>query len=321
MKKRLRNLLYFSSTEQRGILLLCLLILLILCAPPVYRHCSALLADRQELPQNDSLQMEYQAFKASLQAKAYPGRKREEHARPLTPFVFDPNTADSADLCRMGLSDRIVRNVMRYRRKGGRFRQPSDFRKIYGLTDEQYTALAPYIRIVSPSADAGQPSPDQPVPPLRHPAPVVLFRPDRTTDSLQRIPKYPAGTVIELNRADTTELKRIPGIGSGIARLITAYRQRLGGFHHIEQLKDINLDFEQLRPWFRIDTTAIRRLHLNRADIEQLRHHPYLNFYQAKAIVEWRKKHGRLHSLKPFLLYEEFTEDDFKRLQPYVCFD
>lgn len=66
-----------------------------------------------------------------------------------------------------------------------------------------------------------------------------------------------SGTLVDLNRADTTELKKIPGIGSGIARLIIGYRQRLGGFYNITQLQEIHLDTTQLQSWFSIDTRAI----------------------------------------------------------------
>ena len=52
-----------------------------------------------------------------------------------------------------------------------------------------------------------------------------------------------------------------------------------------------------------------------------MRSHPYINFYQAKAIVEYRKKKGSLTSLKPFSLYEEFTETDLERIGHYVCFE
>ena len=72
--------------------------------------------------------------------------------------------------------------------------------------------------------------------------------------------KYKTGTILDLNRADTTELKKVPGIGSGIARLIVGYRQRLGGFYQIEQLKDINLDTQQLQAWFSIDLTNVHRI-------------------------------------------------------------
>lgn len=133
--------------------------------------------------------------------------------------------------------------------------------------------------------------------------------------------KYPSGTLVDLNRADTTELKKIPGIGSGIARLIIGYRQRLGGFYNITQLQEIHLDTSQLQSWFSIDTRAIHLINLNRSSIERLRHHPYINFYQAKAFVEYRKKKGDLHSLKPFALYEEFSDTDLEKISHYVCFE
>lgn len=133
--------------------------------------------------------------------------------------------------------------------------------------------------------------------------------------------KYAPGTTVDLNRADTTELKKIPGIGSGIARLISNYRRQLGGFYRVEQLGEIGLDHHQLAAWFRIDTTALQRLDVNHTSIEQLRRHPYLNFYQAKAIVEYRRKHGPLKSLKPLALYEEFTPDDLERLSHYLSFE
>ena len=60
-----------------------------------------------------------------------------------------------------------------------------------------------------------------------------------TTGVFQKQEKYPEGTIVELNGADTTTLKKIPGIGSSFARRITKYRELLGGFHHIEQLAEV----------------------------------------------------------------------------------
>lgn len=317
MKNTFRNFLYFSREERRGILLLCVLIVASLCVIPVYRQHRLSIGrpEAEDTTRQAALRQEYAAFTDSLRSHRKPWKPRNNTHKQtsaytpptLTPFPFDPNTADSALLSQLGLPGWMARNVVRYREKGGRFRQVEDFRKIYGLTDEQYQTLLPYIQIT--------PQPDT----IRQPPRVWLAQTE--SDSTARPFKYPAGTVIELNSADTTELKKIPGIGSGIARLIVGYRERLGGFHHIGQLQEINLNSELLGAWFRIDTTTIRRLNLNRAGIERLRDHPYLNFYQARAIVEWRRKNGRLRNLKPFLLYEEFTKEDFRRLAPYVCFE
>ena len=318
MKNVLKKFFYFTRTERRGILLLCTLILLVYGGAQVYRHWQekASRPSAEERAEQLRMQQEYEDFLATIQEEEEKGRARHRYPedtgfRPgkpaVTPFPFDPNRADSLTLRRLGLPGWMARNIVRYRERGGCFRHPEDFRKIYGLTDEQYAALEPYIRI-APQDTA-------------RPAPPRLYTAQTERDTLARPYKYPAGTVIELNRTDTTELKKIPGIGSGIARLITGYRQRLGGFYALEQLREIDLDPEPLRPWLRIDTTAIRRLNLNRVSVDRLRRHPYFNFYQARAIVEWRKKHGPLRNLKVFALYEEFTEADFERMRHYVCFE
>lgn len=318
MKHTLRNLLYFTRTERRGILLLCVLILLgaggtQLC---LYLRDEASHPATEERTGQARMQQEYADFLASVQEEEQPGQTRHRHPQEpddspgkpaLTPFPFDPNTADSLALCRLGLPGWMARNIVRYRERGGRFRRPEDFRKIYGLTDEQYQLLHPYIRIARrDTARAAIPR---------------IYAPQAGRDTLPRVDKYPAGTVVDLNRADTTELKKIPGIGSGIARLISNYRRQLGGFYRVEQLGEIGLDHRQLAAWFRIDTTALQRLDVNRTGIERLRRHPYLNFYQAKAIVEYRRKHGPLKSLKPLALYEEFTPDDLERLSHYLSFE
>lgn len=320
MKNVLKDFLYFSREERRGILLLCALILLTVGLLHFYQHYREgnARATTQEKEEQIRMQQEYDSFMASVHEKEeywekqryrrpdYPQDKGLIRSPKLQPFPFDPNQADSTDFCRMGLPGWMARNIVRYREKGGHFRRPEDFRKIYGLTDEQYIILQPYIHI--PPEDTAHTAPQ-------------LFLPSPERDTVAHPYKYPAGTLVDLNRADTTELKKIPGIGSGIARLIAGYRQRLGGFYDIEQLRDIHLNPELLRSWFHIDTTLIRRINLNRVGVERLRRHPYFNFYQAKAIVEWRKKNGPLRNLKPFALYEEFSKTDFERQRHYVCFE
>lgn len=309
MQNPLKDFLYFSRGERRGILVLISGIIIVLLSGyfyTFYRERQGV--SEKEIRQQTAALKEYDAFIASIREKEnerkqnfprYP--KKQSPSIVLTPF--NPNTADSIAFRKLGLPGWMAKNILHYRSKGGKFRKAEDFRKVYGLTTEQYDMLSPYIYIA-------------PADTARTMASLIL--PHGKADSVY---KYPAGTIIELNSADTTELKKIPGIGSGIARLIVNYRQRLGGFYKIEQLKDIHLDYKQLQSWFNIQPGGIRPLNLNRTGIDRLRNHPYFNFYQAKAIVEYRKKKGVLNSLKPFALYEEFTEADLERISHYVCFE
>ncbi|MDR0973087.1 MAG: helix-hairpin-helix domain-containing protein [Prevotellaceae bacterium] len=136
--------------------------------------------------------------------------------------------------------------------------------------------------------------------------------------------KYTTLQTVDLNLADTTELLKIPGIGIVSARKIVDYRRRLGGFHTVEQLTDIKLyaEMDSLLRWFTVsDTAVLARLNINRLPQRSLQAHPYLNYKQARLIVEHRRKKGQLSRLYELSLYEEFTPDDLSRLQPYVCFD
>ena len=133
--------------------------------------------------------------------------------------------------------------------------------------------------------------------------------------------KYPEGTLVDVNSADTTELKKIPGIGSGIAGSIVRYRERLGGFYALSQLEEVKHVTPKLLEWFKLGNDSIQKLKINKAGLDKLRAHPYLTFYQAKVIVEHRRKKGPIKSLSQLALYEEFTEKDLERLSAYISFD
>ena len=133
--------------------------------------------------------------------------------------------------------------------------------------------------------------------------------------------KYPEGTQIDVNSADTVELKKIPGIGSGIAGSIVRYRERLGGFYTLSQLEEVKHVTPDLLKWFKLENDSVRKVEINKAGLDKLRAHPYLNFYQAKIIIEHRRTKGAIKSLSQLALYEEFAEKDLNRLSAYISFD
>ena len=133
--------------------------------------------------------------------------------------------------------------------------------------------------------------------------------------------KYPEGTQIDVNSADTVELKKIPGIGSGIAGSIVRYRERLGGFYSLNQLEEVKHVTPDLLKWFKLENDSVRKVEINKAGLDKLRAHPYLNFYQAKIIIEHRRTKGAIKSLSQLALYEEFAEKDLNRLSAYISFD
>jgi DNA uptake protein ComE-like DNA-binding protein len=145
------------------------------------------------------------------------------------------------------------------------------------------------------------------------------------TETPPKQEKFAAGTVIELNAADSTALMHIPGVGASFAKRIIGYRNMLGGYHRVEQLQEVYGMYEELYikivPFLNIDANQVERIKVNAASVDKLKAHPYFNFYQAKVLVELRKKKGKLTGTDELQLLEEFTPDDWVRITPYLDFE
>lgn len=215
-------------------------------------------------------------------------------------FYFDPNTADSTQLLRLGLSVWQVRNIYRYRARGGVYRNKRDFAQLYGLTKKDYLRLEPYIRIADDYQSAA-----------------TLF-PAEERDTTRYPVKLKEGEHVSLNTADTTLLMKVPGIGSYYAKEIVRHGKWIGGYVSIDQLDEIEGFPQFAKQYFVIDGPAPQRLNINRLSLQQLRRHPYINYYQAKAIVDYRRLHGDIKSLQELRFSKDFTEDAIRRLEPYI---
>jgi DNA uptake protein ComE-like DNA-binding protein len=143
--------------------------------------------------------------------------------------------------------------------------------------------------------------------------------------SYPRTEKFKKDTVIELNTADTILLKKVPGIGSVFARRIVNYRNLLGGYYSVVQLSEVyGIDEEKyhaLAPWFSTDPSLIFLLDVNSLSQDSLRRHPYINFRQARVIVQLREQKGKLSGWENLLLLDEFMDEDRIRLQHYLSFE
>lgn len=241
---------------------------------------------------------------------------KEEYYSSYTPkkverFTFDPNTADSTQLLRLGLQPWQVRNIYKYRAAGGIYRKPLDFAKLYGLTVKQYRELEPYIRISSDYMPASTLANDKESFTRKDPKDSVTY---------QRPVKIKETEHIVLNTADTTSLITIPGIGPYYARKIVQYGNRLGGYVSVDQLDEIDDFPTEAKKYLVINNPTPKKLNINQLSLNELKRHPYINFYQAKAITDYRRLHGAIKSLNDLRLLKDFTPEVIKRLTPYVAY-
>lgn len=133
------------------------------------------------------------------------------------------------------------------------------------------------------------------------------------------LPKLKPGATIDLNTADTTLLKRIPGIGSSFARRIVKYRDLLGGYYVVEQLQEVyGMDrerYDAIYPYFTVGT-AVRPLTLT---IDSISYHPYLSWRHKRTLRRLLEAEEPL-DWSHLMATGDFTRDDSLRLAPYMPF-
>lgn len=236
-------------------------------------------------------------------------------------FYFDPNTADSTQLLQLGLRPWQVRNIYKYRARGGVYQCKEDFAYVYGLTVKDYKRLEPYILIGADYLPASSLAEVRSRKRGYERSSRYASDNGENSPNVERkayTPKIRIGEHIEINGADTTELMKIPGIGSYYSRQIVRYRNQLGGFVSKEQLLEIEGFPEDAVKYISIDESCIRRLRINQLTLSQLKRHPYLNYYQARAISDYRRLRGNIRSISELKLMKEFSSHDIERIGPYI---
>ncbi|MCQ2196684.1 MAG: helix-hairpin-helix domain-containing protein [Bacteroidaceae bacterium] len=272
-----------------------------------------------------------------------------EGATQPASITFDPNTADSATLVSVGLSPYQAQNVIKYRRKGGEYHRPEDFKRLYGLTIGQWEHIEPLIRIgksfqyladtedvyarnsqtnrntFSGNDNHASRTTEQETHTPNGGTDSLAYRKRSTSPfySANRIAKLNAGERVDLATADTNTLQKIPGVGPYYAKRIAEYGERLGGFVSVKQLSDEALDFLPMgiEQYITIQKTSIRKLRINKLSTRELNRHPYITYSQAKQITERVRIYGDIKTWQELLFLSEFSEEDKARLEPYISFE
>lgn len=297
----IKEFFYFPKSDRRAMIFLLAVVVLSAVVVGIMDKGGM----SSQLARTDSLTADSSIRKAAVRRGGQYVYNVETVSRELS--AFDPNTADSTLLLSLGLQPWQVRSIYRYRAKGGIYRQPSDFARLYGLTVKQYKELLPYIHI----SDEYKPAAE------------VYGRTDAVRsgrDTLRYPVKLQPGQYVTLDDADTASLRKVPGIGRYYASRIVRYRNDLGGYVSVAQLSEIEGIPEAALSYFRVTGGAVRKLNLNRLTLNELKHHPYINFYQARRIIDYRRLKGPLHSIDDLRLLKDFSQRDIERLRPYVEF-
>jgi competence protein ComEA len=225
---------------------------------------------------------------AQLKAASSETAAKDSAAEPLNMagelFEFDPNVIGATDWIKLGLTDKQAAVIEKYRSKGGRFYKPDDLRKIYVLSDEMKDRLVPYVRIEA--------------------------TPESTLHT------------IEINSADSAAYEALYGIGPWLAHHIVKYREELGGFYSIDQVRETrglsDSTFRLIKPYLSVNPALVRKININEADYESLRRHPYIRAKIAHAMIGYRNYNGRFESLDELSKVKGIDDDAIRKIKPYL---
>lgn len=306
-----KDWLAFSRREQYGLVLISFLIVLlvvirfllpVVSEPPEIKVISEV-EIVSELDQSATMNLE-------TESTALPNR------RGFNFSTFNPNTVSVTKLSRMGIPSYVIINWMKFREAGGVFSKGEEIGKIYGLDSVMLAQMLPFVRIEDSSGIKADK--------FDHPEKENAGGQMAFDIGKERYNDEPR-LIIDLNKADTLELQRIKGIGPVFSRRIVDFRNLLGGFYSVEQLREVygmsSGLVDEVSQFFVVSPDDIVKMDVNTFSLRKLKAHPYINFYQAREIVEYQKKNGIVANKSVLETFKSFDTESLEKVLPYLCFN
>lgn len=243
---------------------------------------------------------------------------------------IDPNSADEAEWKALGLKGYQVNAIEKYAKASGGFRSYEDFRKLRVIDDSTHKRIKPYLIFRNSQGATSRAGWSSTGSWDREDEVDYGYTPGKRDSAYGGSASYFYNAVayrkpIDINRADTSQLKQVYGIGSWSAKVMVQYREKLGGYVSFMQLLELPYmtkgRLDSLYPRLDLDPTEIRKLDINSNTAEFLASHPYLTFSQANAIVAFRMRNGKFNRADQLVEHKLIPDSILMRLEPYLQLD
>lgn len=298
MTSFLNNYFGFNKQQRSGLLILCLMSFSLVVVRVVYPYFikpDAIIIKNLPL-------FERRIDSSFKESQKYFSKNFSHSEIASVLFVFDPNSVSFDQLIQLGFKEKAAKTFLKFRDKGYVFKQKTDLKKVYGISENFYARLEPYILIENKTHQ------QKPI--------------NEEKTQAEKTGKNQTKSKVELNSTDSLTLLEINGIGPAFAKRILKYRAVLGGYCSVEQLKEVygfnDELFEKIKPYVYVESSSIKKINLNKDDFKSINKHPYLTYELTKIIFDWRKK-----TVITAINLKDIINDDsvYKKLLPYIVFD
>lgn len=130
--------------------------------------------------------------------------------------------------------------------------------------------------------------------------------------------------MVDINKCDSSTLEALPGIGPVLAARIIKYRNLLGGFAFVDQLKEVyglpEETYNLLSGKFIADSTDIKKIAVNSAGYRQLIRLPYLSSDEVNALLRYREKHGNIRCIHELIENGLLNQEKTVKVRHYLDF-
>ena len=225
-----------------------------------------------------------------------------------TLFTFDPNTVTYNELLLLGFDKRTAVGIIKYRTAGKVFGIAEEFALCYGVSDEMFARVRPYIRIGSEYATK----------------PKVAI-----ADSMRSRPKRFSPRPFEKFKIDTVgvEYLRLVGFSTRQAEALIEYRNRGKGIFSMNELRDcfaVSKEMADSLEHFVI--LSIRNPHeglieINAADSATLRKVRGIGAKTVVAVMEYRRLLGGFVRKEQISELKCVTEENFLKISEQIYCD
>ncbi|MDX2189443.1 MAG: helix-hairpin-helix domain-containing protein [Bacteroidota bacterium] len=296
----------YSEKEANGFVGMIVLMILILFVPLVVQIVYQPKVDIPEFINIDFDKLE-KTRKFSPKDSLEDSQEKIEEAllRPLhiKTFDFDPNTTTEAEFVSLGIDKKVARRIINFRNKGGKFKIKKDLKKIFGIDTHLVNDLNSHILLPDTYA-------------IR----TKMFEQKSAYSYVKK-----EFEKIDINVVDSLSLEKIRGIGPKLASRIIKYRNKLGGFVSMEQIKEIyGLDTlvvsQLLKQTFIKPDFHPKLININACTFDDLKNHPYFGYKLAKLIIAYRQMHGAFLSKQDLLKIKEMDYTQIEKFEHYLTF-
>lgn len=130
--------------------------------------------------------------------------------------------------------------------------------------------------------------------------------------------------ILELNTCDSASLESLPGLGPVLSARIIKYRNLLGGYASVDQLKEVyglsEDTYNLVSGFLRADPALVRKIQINNADYKQLIRMPYLERSEISAILKYKGLMQKINNIDELIENKIITIEKAAKISPYLAF-